>query len=69
MKENKPLLTICIPTYNRKEKIQKQVRKILPQLTDEVILVVNDNNSSYDIYELFTEEEKAQYTDKEKNRK
>ena len=61
MKENKPLLTICIPTYNRKEKIQKQVRKILPQLTDEVILVVNDNNSSYDIYELFTEEEKAQF--------
>ena len=56
-----PILTISIPTYNRVDCIQRMVRTILPQLTNEVNLIVIDNQSPYDIYSLFTEEEKTQF--------
>ena len=57
MEYNQKLLSICIPTYNRIEQIQKQVRLLLPQLTEEVQLVVYDNHSDMSIRELFTEQE------------
>lgn len=50
-------LTICIPTYNRKEQIQRQVRLLLPQLRDNVSLVVFDNCSETPISTLFTDDE------------
>lgn len=55
------ILTIGIPTYNREKYIVEQVRRLLPQLTDKVKLVVVDNCSSYDIYSSFSEEEKSQF--------
>ena len=54
---NKPYLTIGIPTYNRKEQIQRCVRSILPQLNESVCLVVRDNASNYSPASLFTQEE------------
>ena len=51
------LLTIAIPTYNRKESIQRQVRSILPQLSAEVRLIVIDNHSAEEVATLFAEEE------------
>lgn len=56
-----PLLTISIPTYNRADCIQRMVRTILPQMTDEIVLIVIDNQSPYDIFSLFTEEEKKKF--------
>ena len=56
-----PLLTISIPTYNRADCIQRMVRTILPQMTDEIALIVIDNQSPYDIFSLFTEEEKKKF--------
>lgn len=58
MENKKPILTISIPTYNRPQEIQKQVRLILPQLNEEVILIVYDNCSEHNVADLFTEEEK-----------
>ncbi len=52
-----PLLTIAIPTYNRKESILRQVKIILPQLTDEVCLLVIDNHSNEVVANFFSEEE------------
>ncbi len=51
-------LTIAIPTYNRPEAIQKQVRNLLPQLREGVQLIVYDNASEIPVQSLFTEEEK-----------
>lgn len=56
------ILSIIIPTYNRAESLVKQVHALLPQLTDEVRLIVIDNKSSYDIHSLFTDEEKQYFT-------
>lgn len=55
------ILTIAVPTYNRKEQIRKQIAMILPQLSEEVCLVVRDNNSSYNIEDLFDSTEKAKF--------
>lgn len=48
-----PILTIAIPTYNRPAQIKKQVEILVPQLTDEVLLVVQDNHSDQPVAELF----------------
>lgn len=53
----KALLTIAIPTYNRITQIKSQVRAIIPQLTDEVCLLVIDNHSDVHIADLFTSDE------------
>lgn len=52
------ILTIAIPTYNRPDKIQKQVRLLLPQLTPEVKLTIRDNNSLRPVVSLFNTTEK-----------
>jgi glycosyltransferase involved in cell wall biosynthesis len=56
------ILTISIPTYNRSEQIQTQVRLLLPQLNKRVLLVVYDNCSKKLVKELFTENELSQFT-------
>ena len=43
------LLSICIPTFNRANQLKEQLRKLIPQLNDEVTLTIYDNNSDYDI--------------------
>lgn len=57
-----PLLTIGIPTYKRPEQIQRTVRTLLPQLTDDVKLVVRDNCSPIPVESLFSDEEKTHFT-------
>lgn len=56
------ILTIGIPTYKRPKQIQRTVRALLPQLTDEVTLIVKDNCSPEPVETLFTEEEKKLFT-------
>jgi len=46
---NNKILTICIPTYNRPKALKDQLRILLPQLNNEVKLVVRDNNSNYNL--------------------
>jgi len=48
----KPVLTIAIPTFNRPEKLLKQVEAVLPQLREGVELLIVDNCSPYDPAEL-----------------
>ncbi|MBO4598428.1 MAG: glycosyltransferase [Bacteroidaceae bacterium] len=60
-----PILTIGIPTYKRPEQIQQTVRILLPQLTDEIALVVYDNCSPVPVSSLFTDEEKKHFTIKQ----
>ncbi|NBK97187.1 MAG: glycosyltransferase [Erysipelotrichia bacterium] len=55
-------LTIAIPTYNRPEKIQRQVRSILSQLREGVSLIVYDNSSPIPISTLFMDEELSLFT-------
>lgn len=45
---NKPLLSICIPTYNRSEYLEKTIESIVSQkdFGDEVEIVVSDNCST-----------------------
>lgn len=50
-------LTIAIPTYNRVVQIQEQVRRLLPQVNEQVKLVVYDNCSSIPVRNLFSEDE------------
>lgn len=56
------LLSIYIPTYNRPEEIQRQVRLLLPQLKDDVILIVLDNCSDIPVRNLFTSDELQKFT-------
>lgn len=56
------ILTIAIPTYNRPDFIKKSVRSILPQLTNNVCLVVYDNCSSIPVRNLFNENELSKFS-------
>lgn len=58
---SKPILTIGIPTYNRPNSIQKTVRRLLPQLNENVVLRVYDNCSEIPVASLFTDVEKKQF--------
>jgi len=47
--QNGKLLTIAIPTYNRKEYLINCLKSIFIQYTDEIEIVVIDNSSDYNI--------------------
>lgn len=60
---DKAFLTIAIPTYNRPEAIQKQVRNLLPQLIPGTVnLIVCDNASPTPVETLFSTDEKEKFT-------
>jgi glycosyltransferase involved in cell wall biosynthesis len=44
-------LTVAIPTYNRNEILKKNIRLLLPQLSDECKLLIIDNNSDIPVEE------------------
>lgn len=47
------LLTIAIPTYNRREKLKKCLDAVIPQMSERITIIVRDNHStSYDFYEF-----------------
>ena len=60
MKKSK--LTIAIPTYNRPQQIVSQVHALIPQLNDEVELVVIDNHSDHPVESLLSDIDKAKIT-------
>jgi len=43
---NRKKLTICIPTYNRKEKLISTIKKLVPQLSSQVELFISNNAST-----------------------
>ncbi len=47
-------LTIAIPTYNRPEKVKRQVLSLIPQLNTEVNLIIIDNHSDIEVSTLFS---------------
>lgn len=48
-----PILSICIPTYNRPKEFERMFRGLIPQLTSEVEVVVRDDSSSNETKEIF----------------
>jgi len=59
----KKSLTIAIPTYNRKEYILGQVKSLVDiviknKLENDIEILVSDNNSKYNIYDLLEEYKK-----------
>lgn len=58
------ILTIAIPTYNRPEKIKKTVLRLLPQLTQEVKILILDNCSPVVVKDLLAKEIGTQIFDK-----
>jgi glycosyltransferase involved in cell wall biosynthesis len=62
---NKPLLSICIPTYNRASYLKKSIESIISQkefIDEKVEIIISDNASSDD-----TQSVVACYTSKYKN--
>ena len=62
MEENRPVLSICIPTYNRAAVLEKTLDTIVQQLDDEIEIVISDNCSTDN-----TEEVGRKYANKYKN--
>jgi glycosyltransferase involved in cell wall biosynthesis len=52
-------LTIAIPTYNRNEILKKNLSKLLPQLSKEVVVVIYDNFSDILVSETLENELKS----------
>ena len=48
-----PLLSICIPTYNRPKDVEHILQSLIPQLTDEVELVIADGSTNTQTKEIF----------------
>jgi glycosyltransferase involved in cell wall biosynthesis len=57
MSNNKEILTIAIPTYNRNEILKRNLKLLLPQLTDQTIVNIYDNCSDIPVAETLKEEE------------
>ena len=36
-------LSLCIPTYNRPQEFKRMLSKVLPQVTDDVEIVIRDD--------------------------
>lgn len=47
--ENKSILTIAIPTYNRIEQLRRTLTSLIPQLDDRCYLMILDNNSDKNV--------------------
>lgn len=51
MEKVEPILTICIPTYNREKELKVNLDTLCPYLTDDVKVLVRDNCSTkYDVH-------------------
>lgn len=52
MNNEPPLISFCIPTYNRPDEFERLLHGLLPQVTKEIEIVIRDdssNNLTYDI--------------------
>lgn len=52
-KSNSVKLSVCIPTYNRPEQFKRMLSGLLPQITDEVEIVVRDDSTTGKTKEIF----------------
>ena len=52
-KFNSVKLSVCIPTYNRPEQFKRMLTGLLPQITDEVEIVVRDDSTTGKSKEIF----------------
>jgi len=48
-----PLLSVCIPTYNRPKDFERMLHGLIQQLTNEVEVVVRDDSPNLDTKEIF----------------
>ena len=44
---NSPILSICIPTYNRCQEVVKRIRELSSQFTDRVEIIISINGGDY----------------------
>jgi len=56
-----PLLSICIPTYNQPEHFRQTLLSVLPQLSPEVELIIQDDSSN-DETESFVREQTKRFS-------
>ena len=52
--KNNPLLSIAIPTFNRGETLYKNVNRILENNSTDFEIVISDNNSNDNTYDLIS---------------
>ena len=52
---NETKLSICLPTYNQADELEKLLNSILPQVTSEVEIVVRDDSTNSDTENLVRE--------------
>lgn len=55
MQENRPILTIAIPTYNGSKTISNMLNILLPQCDNKVEIIVSDNCSTDDTPQIIAE--------------
>jgi len=53
--EKRPVLSICIPTYNRPVQLQRLLSRLLPQLTEETELIIRDDSPNQESRKIFDE--------------
>ncbi len=41
--KNQPLVSVCIPTYNRSEKLQRAIKKLEEQTYKNLEIIISDN--------------------------
>lgn len=51
--QQKFILSVCIPTYNRPKEFERMLKGILPQITHEVELVVRDDSPNDETKKIF----------------
>ena len=52
-KRNKPLLTICVPTYNRALEVERLFPGLLPQMDNQTELIVRDDSTNQQTKAVF----------------
>ena len=52
-KFNSVKLSVCVPTYNRPEQFKRMLSGLLPQITDEIEIVVRDDSTTDKSKEIF----------------
>lgn len=63
-----PSLQICIPTYNRFEKLKNQILKLIPQMgLNDIIIVVDNNSTDSDFSNVIFKNEKIKVVNNESN--
>ena len=55
MMNNQILLSVCVPTYNRPTQFRRMLIGLMPQLTDEIELVIRDDSPNNETKKVFEE--------------